>query len=277
VAEGDGERGAVSELSTANLASGNESLHGYRKNEWQGGMQQYIRGSAVLLLDFVVQKQQNSQQSSPFSHKEPTMNRVLLSILFAGVAIVAGTASAMFAQNAPAPATPAPGVSAPTAPEALNFKVKDIDGKEVNLADYKGKVLLVVNVASKCGNTPQYEGLEKTYDKLKDKGFVILGFPANNFGGQEPGTDEQIKEFCSLTYQVKFPMFSKISVKGNDQHPLYKYLTSLDTKPVAKGDISWNFEKFLIGRDGKVIARFAPKTKIEDPAVMGAIEQALGK
>jgi glutathione peroxidase len=207
------------------------------------------------------------------------MNRVLSCLLLAGLTVAVGTAGALFAQNTPAtPATPAPGLAVPpAATEALNFKMKDIDGKEVNLADYKGKVLLVVNVASKCGNTPQYAGLESTYEKLKDKGFAILGFPANNFREQEPGTDAQIKEFCSATYGVKFPMFSKISVKGDDMHPLYKYLTSVDTKPQPKGDITWNFEKFLIGRDGQVIARFAPKTKIEDPAVMSAINDALAK
>ena len=160
---------------------------------------------------------------------------------------------------------------------ALSFTVKNIDGKEVNLETYKGKVILMLNVASKCGNTPQYAGLEAAYAKYKDRGFVVMGFPANNFGAQEPGSNAQIKEFCTATYQVAFPMFSKISVKGNDQAPLYKYLTALDTKPQPKGDITWNFEKFLIGRDGKVVARFAPKTTPEDPAVVSAIEAALAK
>jgi glutathione peroxidase len=203
------------------------------------------------------------------------MNRVLMSLALTGVLMSVGAASMVFAQNAATPA--APGVAAPKAPEALDFTMKDIDGKEVKLSEYAGKVILMVNVASKCGNTPQYEGLEKTYDKLKDKGFVILGFPANNFGGQEPGTEAQIKEFCTAEYGVKFPIFSKISVKGDDKHPLYKYLTGVDTKPAPKGEVTWNFEKFLIGRDGKVIARFAPKTKIEEAAVMSAIEAALAK
>lgn len=162
-------------------------------------------------------------------------------------------------------------------PAALAFSVKDIDGKDVDLSQYAGKVVLIVNVASKCGNTPQYDGLEKIYAKYKDKGFVVLGFPANNFGSQEPGTDAEIKTFCTSTYDVKFPMFSKVSVKGDAITPLYKYLTGLDTQPVAKGDITWNFEKFLVGRDGKVIARFTPKTKPEDPKVVGAVEAALSK
>jgi glutathione peroxidase len=160
---------------------------------------------------------------------------------------------------------------------ALGFTVKDIDGKDVDLSQYKGKVVLIVNVASKCGNTPQYEGLEKTYEQNKDKGFVILGFPANNFGGQEPGTNEQIKNFCTETYKVAFPMFTKISVKGSDEAPLYKYLTGVETKPQPKGDITWNFEKFLIGKDGEVIARYAPKTTVEDPKVQADIQAALAK
>ena len=159
----------------------------------------------------------------------------------------------------------------------LNFTVKTIDGKDSDLSQYLGKVVLIVNVASKCGNTPQYDGLEKMYAKYGDKGFVILGFPANNFGGQEPGTNEQIMEFCKSTYDVKFPMFSKISVKGADIAPLYTYLTSLDTQPATKGDITWNFEKFLVGRDGTVVARFNPKTKPEDPKVVTAVEAALAK
>ncbi|HEY4330689.1 MAG TPA: glutathione peroxidase [Phycisphaerae bacterium] len=174
-------------------------------------------------------------------------------------------------------------VSAPTGggatpavkPAALDFTVKNIDGKDVDLSTYTGKVIMILNVASKCGNTPQYTGLEKTYAKYKDKGFVIMGFPANNFGSQEPGTNEEIKEFCSATYQVDFPMFAKVSVKGNDMAPLFKYLTAQDAKPVNKGDIAWNFEKFLIGKDGKLIGRFANKTQPEDPSIVSAIESAL--
>jgi len=156
-----------------------------------------------------------------------------------------------------------------------DFTMKDIDGNQQKLSAYKGKVVMIVNTASKCGNTPQYEGLEAIYKKYKDQGFVILGFPANNFMGQEPGTDKEIKEFCTLKYDVTFPMFSKISVKGEDQDPFYSYLTEKKTDPGFAGDITWNFEKFLTGRDGKVIARFTPKTKPEDPAVIKAIEDAL--
>jgi glutathione peroxidase len=184
-------------------------------------------------------------------------------------------ASALMLSAAGIRAEDKPATTQPTS--VYDFTMSDIDGKPVNLADYKGKVLLIVNVASKCGNTPQYEGLEKAYDKYKEKGLVIMGFPANNFGSQEPGTNEQIKEFCTSTYSVAFPMFSKISVKGSDQDPLYKYLTGVDTKPQKKGDITWNFEKFLINRDGTVAARFAPKTKPEDPTVVASIEAALAK
>src|SRR4051812_27128977 len=142
----------------------------------------------------------------------------------------------------------------------LDFKVKDIDGKDVNLADYKGKVVLIVNVASKCGFTPQYEGLEKVYEKYKDQGFVIVGFPANNFHAQEPGTDAEIKTFCSTKYNVSFPMMSKISVKGDDKHPLYKFLTEPATDGDFAGEIGWNFTKFLVDRNGAVMARYGSKT-----------------
>ncbi|MBI1337896.1 MAG: redoxin domain-containing protein [Phycisphaera sp.] len=155
--------------------------------------------------------------------------------------------------------------------------MKDIDGQDVKLSTYLGKVILMVNVASKCGNTPQYKALEAQYEKYKDKGFVILGFPANNFGGQEPGSNEQIKEFCTSKYDVTFPMFAKVSVKGDDTCPLYKHLTALDPTPgpASGGDITWNFEKFLIDREGKVVARFTPRTKPDADIVTGAIEKAL--
>jgi glutathione peroxidase len=159
----------------------------------------------------------------------------------------------------------------------LDFTMKSIDGKETPLANFKGNVLLIVNVASKCGYTPQYEGLQAIYSKYKDQGFVVLGFPANNFLGQEPGTDEEIKTFCTLKYNVTFPMFSKISVKGENIHPLYRFLTSKETNPELSGDISWNFNKFLVNRDGKVIARFGTKEKPESEKVLQAIEQALKK
>jgi len=159
----------------------------------------------------------------------------------------------------------------------LDFKMKDIDGNDVKLKKYKGNVLLVVNTASKCGYTPQYEGLQAIYAKYKDQGFYVLGFPANNFGGQEPGTDPEIKEFCSLKYKVTFPMFSKISVKGDDQDPLYKFLTSKETDPNFAGDITWNFNKFLVDRKGNIVARFSSKDKPESETVAQAIEKYLAE
>ena len=176
-----------------------------------------------------------------------------------------------------------------------NIPVKTIDGKQSSLKDFAGNVLLVVNVASKCGLTPQYEALEKIYEDKKDKGFAVLGFPANNFGAQEPGSNAEIAEFCSLTYSVKFPMFEKISVVGDDQHPLYKELTG--AAPRAQGDpdafrdrlkgfgmtpnqdpdVLWNFEKFLVGKNGEVVARFAPTMAPDDPAVVAAIDAELAK
>jgi len=157
----------------------------------------------------------------------------------------------------------------------LDFTLKSIDGKDAKLGDYRGKVLLLVNVASKCGYTPQYEGLQTTYAKYRDQGLVVIGFPANNFGGQEPGTNEEIKQFCTLKYNVSFPMFAKISVKGADIHPLYKFLTSKETNPEFGGDITWNFNKFLVDRNGKIIARFETKEKPEGEKVTQAIEKAL--
>ena len=143
------------------------------------------------------------------------------------------------------------------------------------LSAYKGKAILLVNVASQCGYTPQYEGLEAVYRKYKDQGFVVLGFPANNFGGQEPGTDEEIKTFCSSKYNVTFPMFSKISVKGEDKAPLYQFLTDTAANPTTGGEIKWNFTKFLVDKNGKVIARFEPAVKPESAEVAAAIEKAL--
>ncbi|HCA58595.1 MAG TPA: glutathione peroxidase [Blastocatellia bacterium] len=157
------------------------------------------------------------------------------------------------------------------------FTMKDIDGSDVSLEKYKGNVVMLVNVASRCGLTPQYEGLQAIYDKYKDRGFTVLGFPANNFMGQEPGTEAEIKEFCSLNYNVGFPMFSKISVKGTDQHPLYRFLTHPETNPGFDGDITWNFEKFLADREGKIIARFSPRTVPTDAEVIEKLEAALAK
>jgi glutathione peroxidase len=154
----------------------------------------------------------------------------------------------------------------------LSIPFQKISGDTTNLAAYKGNVILVVNVASKCGNTPQYAGLEALYRKYKDRGFVILGFPANNFGKQEPGTNAEILTFCKTNYDVTFPMMSKISVLGDDQHPLYTYLTKESPQP---GKITWNFGKFLLDRNGAVIARFDPKTKPDDPALVSKIEKLL--
>jgi glutathione peroxidase len=160
---------------------------------------------------------------------------------------------------------------------ALDHTVTDIDGNEVDLARYKGKTVLIVNVASKCGFTKQYAGLEKLYQEHKDAGLVVLGFPANNFNGQEPGSDEEIKSFCSDTYGVTFPMMSKISVKGTDKAPLYRYLTESSTAGEFAGEITWNFNKFLIGKDGKIIARFASNVAPEDPKLVEAVKGDLAR
>ena len=154
-----------------------------------------------------------------------------------------------------------------------DIPLKDINGKDASLKDYKGKVLLIVNVASKCGNTPQYAGLEKMYAENKDKGLVVLGFPCNQFFGQEPGSNEQIKEFCSKTYGVTFPMFDKVDVKGKDQHPLYKALSGPEA--AFPGDVKWNFGKFLVGRDGKLIKRWDSSAKPDGEEITKAIEAAL--
>jgi glutathione peroxidase len=163
------------------------------------------------------------------------------------------------------------------ASSVLDFKVKDIDGKEVDLASFGGKVLLVVNTASQCGLTPQYKDLESIYEKYKGQGLEILAFPANEFGSQEPGSNEQIKEFCSTKYNVSFPLFSKIVVKGKGIHPLYQFLTSESTNPKFAGPIGWNFAKFLVNRKGEVIARFDPREKPITPNVTSAIEKALAE
>ncbi len=159
-------------------------------------------------------------------------------------------------------------------PKLYSYSVTTIDGQERSLSAYKGKVLLIVNVASKCGYTPQYEGLEKLYEQYKSQGFMILGFPANNFMWQEPGSDAEIKEFCSLTYNVSFDMFSKISVKGDDQHPLYAYLTKETSVP---GTVRWNFQKYLVNRKGEVVDRFAPGTEPLDEEVVRKIQALLAE
>lgn len=160
----------------------------------------------------------------------------------------------------------------PSAKNIYAFKMEDIHGKEVSLERFKGKVLLVVNVASKCGFTPQYEGLEALYKKYAGQGLVVLGFPANNFGQQEPGTDQEIEKFCKSKYSVTFPMFSKISVKGDDTAPLYKWLL---TQTDQHQDIEWNFTKFVVGRDGQVIKRFRSQVTPQDKDLVATIESAL--
>lgn len=162
---------------------------------------------------------------------------------------------------------------ASAAPSVYDIPLKDIDQKPTSLKAYKGKVLLIVNVASQCGLTPQYQALEKLHKDYKGKGFTVLGFPCNDFGAQEPGTNEEIKQFCSSKYQVSFPMFDKLHVKGAGQHPLYAALSG-KTSPFP-GDVKWNFGKFLIGKNGELLKRFEPKTTPDDPEVIKAIEAAL--
>lgn len=175
-----------------------------------------------------------------------------------------------------------------------DIPVRQIDGTATTLAPFRGEVLLIVNVASKCGLTPQYEGLEKLYQQKKAQGLQVLGFPANNFAGQEPGTDAEISGFCSLNYDVHFPLFSKLSVKGEDQHPLYAELTAAQPEATGDGplrerlagmgiadgqpgDVLWNFEKFLVNREGRVVARFAPDLTADEPRLLAAIEAELGR
>jgi glutathione peroxidase len=182
------------------------------------------------------------------------MNRTFLSV------------AATFAMLAPLQAADAP---------VYNVPLKDIDGKDTSLKAFEGKVILAVNVASHCGNTPQYAGLESLYEKFKDKGLVIVGFPCNDFGAQEPGTNSEVKEFCSTKYHVTFPMMDKLHVKGPEQHALYKELSGPGSP--FPGDVKWNFGKFLIGRDGKILARFEPGVKPEKDEVTKAIEAALAQ
>lgn len=164
------------------------------------------------------------------------------------------------------------GPSAMTDTTVLTYSLPTIDGADKRLADFKGQVLLLVNVASKCGFTPQYAPLEKLYETYKDRGFRILAFPANNFGAQEPGTNPEIKAFCESTYGVTFDLFAKISVKGDDIHPLYRYLTTASPFP---GEITWNFNKFLVDREGRIVARFPSKVDPLDPALTAKIEELL--
>jgi glutathione peroxidase len=159
----------------------------------------------------------------------------------------------------------------------LDFHVKDIDGKDVDLSSYSGKVLVIVNTASQCGLTPQYKDLEAIYEKYKSQGFEVLAFPANEFGSQEPGSNEEIKTFCSSKYNVSFPLFSKIVVKGKGIHPLYDFLTSDATNPKFAGEIKWNFNMFVVNRKGEVIARFQPGRPFPTEKVTGTVEKALSE
>lgn len=161
--------------------------------------------------------------------------------------------------------------------DVYGFETKTLAGADASLSDYRGKVLLIVNTASQCGFTPQYSGLEALWRKYQDRGFAVLGFPCNQFGGQEPGTDAEIAEFCAKDYGVKFPLFSKVEVNGKNAAPLYKLLTATDTKPKTKGAISWNFEKFVIGKNGAIAARFAPGTEPDAKDLVAAIEAEVTK
>jgi glutathione peroxidase len=180
--------------------------------------------------------------------------------------VVVASAAIVSAQDSPKKPT-----------SVLDFHVKDIDGKDVDLAKYKGKVFLIVNTASQCGNTPQYKDLQEIYEKYKGQGFEVLAFPANEFGSQEPGDNHQIKEFCATNYKIRFPLFSKIVVKGEGIHPLYAFLTSEETNPKFAGTIGWNFAKFLVNRKGEVIGRFDPKVVPTSEKVTGEIEKALAE
>jgi len=199
----------------------------------------------------------------PEARTMPDRHRIAVLV----VAVAIAFASAARAEDA---------VQAPTGgTTVLDRSMKRLDGSVQDLADYKGQVVLMVNVASKCGLTPQYEGLEALYEKYKDRGFVVLGFPANDFASQEPGSDAQIGDFCRSTYGVKFPMFSKISVKGSAMDPLYQELTRLPA-PLG-GEVKWNFQKYLLDRSGKPVAKFEPRTTPEDPALVGKIEELLAQ
>jgi len=160
-------------------------------------------------------------------------------------------------------------------PTLHDFSAKTIDGQEQSLRQYAGKTLLLVNVASRCGLTPHYAGLEELYRRFRDRGFAVLGFPCNQFAEQEPGTEAEIKQFCSTKYDVTFPLFAKVDVNGPRRHPVFEFLTSQPTAPEGPGDIVWNFTKFVVDKSGKVVARFAPQTDPQSADIVGAIDQAL--
>ncbi len=194
-----------------------------------------------------------------------------LSLLVVVLLFVASNARAQESTGA------GPAANASEGESVLNVKMKTLAGEDVDLKDYEGKVVVIVNVASKCGFTKQYKELEAVYKKYSDQGLVVLGFPCNQFGGQEPGTAAEIQEFCSANYGVTFDMFEKVEVNGDGACALYKTLTALETEPKGAGKIDWNFEKFLVGRDGKVVARYGSKTTPDAPELITAIELALAK
>jgi glutathione peroxidase len=203
---------------------------------------------------------------SIFLLEEPAMTRRLAALLLSTFALLAVVRTLPASADEPKKPT-----------SVLDFKVQDINDKPIELSKFKGDVLLIVNTASYCGLTPQYEALEAAYEKYKDKGFAVLAFPANEFGNQEPKSDSEIKQFCTTKYNVTFPLFSKIVVKGQGIHPLYQFLTSKETDPKFAGEIKWNFNKFLVNRKGEVIARFEPAVKPDSPKVVKAIEDALAE
>ena len=201
--------------------------------------------------------------------------RILAFAIAAGLAAWSGCASVAGNGGAMSTETNAADTKAGDCPASLNFTEKTIDGKEKSLCDYKGDVVLVVNVASKCGYTPQYTGLEELNKKYRDRGLRILGFPSNDFGAQEPGTEEEIKQFCSLNYGVTFDMFSKVAVKGDAKAPLYAYLTSGGGNPSLAGDVKWNFQKYLIDRKGNLVAVFPSKVEPMSEELTSAVEKLL--
>jgi glutathione peroxidase len=205
-------------------------------------------------------------QAIPVLHKEIRM-RLFLGVCLAGLVALAGFQS---------PAN-AKGKGAKQVPPVLNFKMESLDGKEVDLAKYQGKVILMVNVASQCGYTPQYKGLQALHEKYAKQGLVVLGFPSNDFGKQEPGTSEEIADFCKKNYGVTFDMFAKVKVKGEDKCPLYEFLTSKKTDPKFAGEVKWNFQKYLIGRGGEIVGRFGSAVKPESQELNKAIKGELAK
>ena len=200
------------------------------------------------------------------------LDRTLMGV-FTGIGLIAGSGSSGLLESSPVlAAQEGTMLMAAQTPMIYDFTLNDIDGKPVSLGQFRGKVLLLVNTASLCGNTPQYTDLEKMYEQYSEKGFEILAFPANNFGQQEPGTNAEIKSFCFTKYSLSFPLFSKISVKGEDKHPLHRYLTEQTQFP---GEVEWNFQKYLVDRSGQVVARYHHRTKPLAPEIVQDVERTL--